>query len=52
MIILPVACQNRARLEHADLREQKALKDKGIDAMLDDARRMNVETDTEFLKKN
>ncbi|TQB73567.1 Mitochondrial distribution and morphology protein 35 [Monascus purpureus] len=30
----------------------KALKEKGIDTMLDEARKMSVETDTEFLKKS
>ncbi|KAJ5266849.1 hypothetical protein N7478_009657 [Penicillium angulare] len=30
----------------------KALKDKGIDGMLDDARKSSSETDAEFLKKS
>lgn len=30
----------------------KALKEKGIDTMLDEARKMSLETDTEFLKKS
>ena len=31
---------------------QIALKDKGIDSMLDDARKSSSETDAEFLKKS